>query len=270
MTEREGQGARKLSFGLIAFAAFAAVCALGFGALGVWQVERLAWKNSLVAAVEERSTAAPLDLNQADWGAIDTGSSEYQRVSVSGRFEGRDTLSQAVTVYGGGFWVMTPLLLDDGRAVLVNRGFVTADQRDAGVERPVGAVTITGLLRASEPDGGFCGAMIPMPDAGIRATWRRSGRPVALRIWHRSSSMPMRAGRVIPLGADRPYILEQSPALCADLVRPDAAFAVRALLAAQGSVPALGLDHRQADLEEGAALGAEATLTLPPWRLMMS
>ncbi|CAN7366780.1 SURF1 family protein [Devosia sp. LjRoot3] len=155
MTEREGQGARKLSFGLIAFAAFAAVCALGFGALGVWQVERLAWKNSLVAAVEERSTAAPLDLNQADWGAIDTGSSEYQRVSVSGRFEGRDTLSQAVTVYGGGFWVMTPLLLDDGRAVLVNRGFVTADQRDAGVERPVGAVTITGLLRASEPDGGF-------------------------------------------------------------------------------------------------------------------
>lgn len=155
MTKREGQGARKLSFGLIAFAAFAAVCALGFGALGVWQVERLAWKNSLVAAVEERSTAAPLDLNQADWGAIDPETNEYQRVSVSGRFEGSDTLSQAVTVYGGGFWVMTPLVLDDGRAVLVNRGFVTADQRDAGLERPVGAVTITGLLRASEPDGGF-------------------------------------------------------------------------------------------------------------------
>lgn len=155
MTKREGQGARKLSFGLVAFAAFAAVCAVGFGALGVWQVERLAWKNSLVEAVEARSTAAPLDLNGADWDAIDPEASEYQRVSVSGQFEGDDTLSQAVTVYGGGFWVMTPLALDDGRAVLVNRGFVTAAQRDAGIPRPDGSVTVDGLLRASEPDGGF-------------------------------------------------------------------------------------------------------------------
>lgn len=164
MSEREGQGARRLSFGLIAFVAFAAVCALGFGALGVWQLERLAWKNSLVAAVEARSTAAPLDLGQGDWAAIDPEASEYQRVSVSGRFVGDDTLSQAVTVYGGGFWVMTPLALDDGRAVLVNRGFVTADERDAGIARPDDAVVITGLLRASEPDGGFLRSNDP--DAG--------------------------------------------------------------------------------------------------------
>jgi surfeit locus 1 family protein len=155
MSEREGQGARGLSLGLIAFAAFAAVCAVGFAGLGAWQVERLAWKNSLVAAVEARSTAAPLDLAEADWGAIDPEASQYQRVSVSGRFEGADTLSQAVTVYGGGFWVMTALELDDGRSVLVNRGFVTAAQRDAGIEQPDGHVAVTGLLRASEPDGGF-------------------------------------------------------------------------------------------------------------------
>ena len=155
MTEREGQGARRLSFGLIAFAVFAAMCSLGFASLGVWQVERLAWKNDLVAAVEARSTAVPLDLNEADWAAIDPETSEYQRVSVRGRFEGNDTLSQAVTVYGGGFWVITPLALDDGRALLVNRGFVTAAERDVGISRPEGVVVITGLLRASEPDGGF-------------------------------------------------------------------------------------------------------------------
>ena len=164
MAKREGQGARKLSFGLVAFAAFAAVCALGFATLGVWQVERLAWKNDLVAAVEARSTAAPLDLNEADWGAIDPELSEYQRVSVRGRFEGDDTLSQAVTVHGGGFWVMTPLALDDGRALLVNRGFVTAAERDAGIARPDDAVAVTGLLRASEPDGGFLRSNDP--DAG--------------------------------------------------------------------------------------------------------
>ncbi|KRA98396.1 hypothetical protein ASD83_11150 [Devosia sp. Root685] len=139
----------------MAFAAFAAVCALGFGGLGVWQVERLAWKNGLVAAVEARSTATPLDLNEADWDGIDPEASEYQRVSASGRFAGGDTLSQAVTVYGGGFWVMTPLALADGRAVLINRGFVTAAQRDAGIERPGAVVRVSGLLRASEPDGGF-------------------------------------------------------------------------------------------------------------------
>ncbi|MBO9591167.1 SURF1 family protein [Devosia sp.] len=164
MTKREGQGARKLSFGLVAFAAFAAVCAVGFGALGVWQVERLAWKNSLVAAVEARSTAAPLDLDLADWSAIDPEASEYQHVSVRGRFEGDDTLSQAVTVHGGGFWVMTPLVLDDGRAVLINRGFVTAAQRDAGIPRQDGVVDVVGLLRASEPDGGFLRSNDP--DAG--------------------------------------------------------------------------------------------------------
>lgn len=155
MTEREGQGRRSLPFGLVAFAAFAAICAVGFAALGVWQLERLAWKNSLVAAVAERSSAAPLDLNETDWSAIDPEAREYQRVSVRGRFEGEDTLSQAVTVYGGGFWVMTPLVLDYGRAVLINRGFVTAAQRDAGISRGDGALTVTGLLRASEPDGGF-------------------------------------------------------------------------------------------------------------------
>lgn len=155
MSESKGQGARKLSFGLVAFAAFAAVCAAGFAGLGVWQVERLAWKNSLVAAVETRSTAAPIDLNAVDWGGIDPATNEYQRVSVSGRFDGEDTLSQAVTTYGGGFWVMTPLVLQDGRAVLVNRGFVPPARRDAGIERPAGTVTVTGLLRASEPEGGF-------------------------------------------------------------------------------------------------------------------
>ncbi|RYE55356.1 MAG: SURF1 family protein, partial [Hyphomicrobiales bacterium] len=162
MLTQEGQGARKrTSFGLIAFAAFTVVCALGFAALGIWQVERLAWKNQLVEMVETRSTAAPTDLDASNWSEIDAEASEYLRVSASGRFEGTDTLTQAVTVFGGGFWVMTPLHLADGRTLMVNRGFVTAAERDAGIPRPEGAVTVSGLLRASEPDGGFLRANDP-------------------------------------------------------------------------------------------------------------
>ncbi|PXA97846.1 Surfeit locus 1 family protein [Nostoc sp. 3335mG] len=160
MTMREGQGAGKISRGLVAFAIFAAVCAVSFAVLGVWQLERLAWKNALVAAVETRSTASPTDLGATDWSSIRPDTSEYLRVSVTGQFNGVDTLTKAVTALGGGFWVLTPLRLADGRAVLVNRGFVTPDQRQ-DIPRPQGAVTVTGLLRASEPDGGFLRANDP-------------------------------------------------------------------------------------------------------------
>lgn len=155
MSGRQGQGVRRLSFGLLVFAAFTVISSVGFAALGVWQVERLAWKNALVVAVETRSTAAPVDLDTVDWSGIDAEGQEYQRVSAKGRYEGADTLTQAVTVHGGGFWVMTPLVLADGRTLLVNRGFVTAAQRDMGIPRPEGVVTVSGLLRASEPGGGF-------------------------------------------------------------------------------------------------------------------
>ncbi|SFV28625.1 surfeit locus 1 family protein [Devosia crocina] len=154
MTERKGQGA-KLSPGLLAFCAFCLACAIGFAALGIWQINRLAWKNQLIVAVETRSTSAPVDLDMHDWGALDPVANEYLRVSVSGRFGSTDAFAQAVTVHGGGFWVLTPLTLADGRQVLVNRGFVPSPDRETAVPRPPGNVTVTGLLRQTEPEGGF-------------------------------------------------------------------------------------------------------------------
>lgn len=66
-----------------------------------------------------------------------------------------DTLTQAVTERGAGFWVMTPFETAQG-TVLVNRGFVPSERRnDAETRPPTGPITITGLLRASEPGGGF-------------------------------------------------------------------------------------------------------------------
>jgi surfeit locus 1 family protein len=160
MAARKGQGAR-LPAGLLAFSIFAGVCAVIFGGLGVWQIERLSWKNGLIEAVETRSTAAPTDLNTADWKTIDPVESEYLRVKATGRFEGPDTFTQAVTVHGGGFWVLTPLHLPDARVLLVNRGFVTAAQRASDIPRPANDVTVTGLLRSNEPDGGFLRANDP-------------------------------------------------------------------------------------------------------------
>jgi surfeit locus 1 family protein len=60
--------------------------------------------------------------------------------------------------------VLTPLRRDDGTLVLVNRGFVPLERRDASTRRdgkPQGQVEITGLLRVTEPKGGFLRTNVP-------------------------------------------------------------------------------------------------------------
>ncbi|MGY4329001.1 cytochrome oxidase assembly protein ShyY1 [Bradyrhizobium sp. LB7.2] len=129
-------------------------------ALGVWQIERRAWKLALIDRVEQRvhAPAQPIP-SIASWPAVSTANDEYRHVSVTGRFlHDRETLVQAVTEEGPGYWVLTPLQRSDGTMVLVNRGFVRSERRDASMRRdgnPDGQVEITGLLRITEPKGGF-------------------------------------------------------------------------------------------------------------------
>ncbi|WGU41994.1 MULTISPECIES: SURF1 family protein [unclassified Phenylobacterium] len=135
---------------------FALVCLLlaaGFAALGVWQLERRAWKLDLIARVEARIHAPPRLLTDLS-GLSDADA--YRRVRLRGAFQNdRETLVQALTERGAGWWVMTPLRTPAG-TVLVNRGFVPALYRDPATRPPPsGTVEVTGLLRASEPGGGF-------------------------------------------------------------------------------------------------------------------
>lgn len=159
---------KKSRRGLAIIGTIALACAIGFFALGVWQVERLAWKNGLIAAVEARSTAAPTDPStDGTWQSFDADRDEYRHVSVTGVFDTKaEALTQAVTAYGGGFWVMTPLHLADGRSILVNRGFVPPENRapDLRAPLPTGPVTVTGLLRQTEPNGGFLRSNDPASD----------------------------------------------------------------------------------------------------------
>lgn len=135
-------------------------------ALGVWQIERRTWKLALIDRVEQRvhAPAQPIP-SPAAWPAVSTANDEYRHVSLKGRFlHDRETLVQAVTEEGPGYWVLTPLLRDDGTQVLVNRGFVPSERRDASTRRdgnPAGPVEITGLLRMTEPKGGFLRNNVP-------------------------------------------------------------------------------------------------------------
>lgn len=138
-----------------------------FLALGVWQIERRAWKLDLIERVDARIHAAPAAApGPADWPEISAATDEYRRVMAAGTFlSEKITLTQAVTEQGAGFWVLAPLRTTQGFTVLVNRGFVPAEKRgEAEALTPSGRVSVTGLLRITEPGGGFLRANDPAAD----------------------------------------------------------------------------------------------------------
>jgi surfeit locus 1 family protein len=138
-------------------------------ALGIWQLDRLAWKLHLIDQVDARIHAAPIvPPGPADWPHIGADADEYLHVAASGQYlNNREALVEAVTERGGGFWVMTPFRTDQGFTVLINRGFVPTAKRDPqalAVGEIEGDTEVTGLVRMSEPGGGFLRANDP--DAG--------------------------------------------------------------------------------------------------------
>ena len=125
-------------------------------------------KLDLIARVEARIHAAPTAApDPGRWPDMSAAADEYRRVVARGDWlEDRSVLVQALTELGGGYWVMTPLARDDGTTVLVNRGFVPADNRNPASWLPQGPrpVTVTGLLRMSEPGGAILRANDPASD----------------------------------------------------------------------------------------------------------
>lgn len=138
---------------------FAGVLAFaGFVSLGVWQVHRLAWKESLIARVERHAHGTPVAApGAAAWSSLTRENAEYLRVKLRGRFDHeRETLVRASTVLGTGYWVLTPLRTADGFWVIINRGFVPPELRDRtrrAAPEPADEQEVTGLLRLSEPRG---------------------------------------------------------------------------------------------------------------------
>jgi surfeit locus 1 family protein len=140
---------------MVLAALLAALLFAGFFALGTWQLQRRVWKLDLIERVDARVHAPP----EAPPARFDPRNDEYRHVRLQGRFlHDRETLVQAATRRGAGHWVLTPLQTVDGAVVLINRGFVPPEQR-APAERadnqPAGEVVVTGLLRLTEPHGGF-------------------------------------------------------------------------------------------------------------------
>ncbi|MGF6710852.1 surfeit locus 1 family protein [Luteibacter sp. W1I16] len=141
----------------------------GFVALGVWQVQRRAWKHDLVARVDARVHAEPVDApGRGQWSVVSASNDEYRRVKLTGRFlQDKSVRVRASTELGMGSWLLTPLRLRNGDTVIVNRGFVSptwCGGRATCTPGPSGETSVSGLLRISEPKGAFLQPNQPAED----------------------------------------------------------------------------------------------------------
>lgn len=136
-------------------------------ALGTWQVKRLSWKLDLIAQVEQRAHAEPVEAPPvSQWASLqDPSTYEYRRVRLTGTFQHQNEVQvYTVSDQGPGYWVLTPLQREDGSLVLINRGFVPTDKREPATREEgevPGTVSVVGLMRAPETGGLFLRANDP-------------------------------------------------------------------------------------------------------------
>lgn len=154
---------------------FAILCGLG-----VWQVERKAWKEGLIATLDARLNAAPQSLPANVH--LTQDADEFRRVALRVTFvPGQNALVFAAPsafrpdIKGIGYWVLSPAHRDGGETVVVDRGFIPASQKDSIPGAPAGAVDIVGVVRWPESAGMFT----PAPDVAHGIWYARDPSAIA-------------------------------------------------------------------------------------------
>jgi surfeit locus 1 family protein len=123
--------------------------------LGVWQVQRLQWKEGLLAQLAENAAAAPIDLATAAKQAGEGRDMEFVRVSFPAQFLHEGWMKMIASYERGQGWtIITPALTPDGWAVIVDRGRIPG-QLLGNFDTPEGEVTIDGVLRTHQAGPGY-------------------------------------------------------------------------------------------------------------------
>jgi surfeit locus 1 family protein len=172
--------------------------------LGLWQLERLGWKDALIARLNERLAAPPVALPAPDaWDRLTPDHDEFRRVTFEATFlvDKEAPVFSAGSAFrpdvsGPGYWIFTPARLADGHMVMVDRGFVPEGYRD-GKSRPkvkvAGPIRIEGALRWPEAPGWFT------PDNDTAHNLWYSRRPAAM-------AQALGVGPVAPF-----YVAQEAP-----------------------------------------------------------
>jgi surfeit locus 1 family protein len=181
--------------------------------LGVWQLERLQWKQALVASLAERQAASAVALPpRQEWLKLHPALDEFRRVALRATFS---SASEGRVYSGGaglrddvkapGYFAFSPARLADGTTVVVNRGHVDNPNPDGSL-KPIGVtdapVDVVGVLRWPERPGWFVALHSERQDLWFA----RDHRAMAVRYgW----------GEVAPF-----YVEQESPAPPGGVPRP--------------------------------------------------
>jgi surfeit locus 1 family protein len=174
--------------------------------LGTWQLERLQWKEALIADRSERTGAPPIALPAP--GTALSGQAldeiDYRHATASGRFlHDREMYLAARTMEGSvGYQIVTPLQLADGAVVLVNRGWLPDKRKDPATRmdgQVAGTVTVDGAIRAPRQQNWLQGWIVPDNDPA-KNFW----------FWNDLAAMGAYAG--VPADRLVPVYLEAGPA----------------------------------------------------------
>lgn len=121
--------------------------------LCIWQFQRLAWKQNLINEVKKQNSLPAIELPLE----VDLRKLLYRKVKVKGSF----IHSKELHLYGGsrqfkgenGYYILTPIRLNDNRIILINRGWVTEKNKNS-ITRPetliLGEVEVEGTIMESE------------------------------------------------------------------------------------------------------------------------
>ncbi len=169
--------------------------------LGVWQLQRLSWKEALILRLEARLAAEPVPLPERPTPEADA----FRRVSVEGQVGGAELhLLTSLPSRGPGFRVIAPIETAAGRRILVDLGYVPEAQRN--MPRLPASGQVTGALYWPDEVDRFT----PPPDTGANIWFARDLPAMAAALGTEpllivAESHPMGAApQVLPLGENLP------------------------------------------------------------------
>ncbi len=149
----------------------ALVLAVLFINFGFWQLGRHADRQASNALLEARLAAEPLTYQARVESAEDDWA--YRRATVRGRYAPEHEVLLRSRARDGqpGYHVLTPLLFEEGRALLIDRGWVPYDVGDPPVTAalpPEGEVELSGILfpRELQPEGPLASLVARDPAEG--------------------------------------------------------------------------------------------------------
>jgi surfeit locus 1 family protein len=160
--------------------------------LGIWQLQRLHWKESVLAQISARLDAPAASLPAREtWTSLDPDDYDYRHVFLRGTFDHTKeswlfrASATGAAGDGPGYEILTPFKLADGSLVIVNRGFVPAELQDPAKRKAgqvAGETVITGLMRRPEARNWFTPADEPEKNlwftrdpAALAARWELAG-----------------------------------------------------------------------------------------------